>query len=157
MNKFELRVDAATNTLTISADFAKKASNIDSKEYRKLCEWRRDNPGLNIKQRTHDSGNRYTYADMKKALRNIDENGKLIESFNLVLEISKNEKAPYAYVYNWFKKQMNAAKNEKLNEKKAAAENNKQILQKELENLEKGISFKTSVADEDKELVEDNV
>lgn len=57
------KFDAALDTLTISADFAKKASVVNSKEYRLLCELRRENSGLVVKQRTHVASKRYTYME----------------------------------------------------------------------------------------------
>lgn len=58
MTKFDCRFDATTNTLFISADFAKKASNVNSREYRYLCEKRRENPTMIVKQRTRIASNR---------------------------------------------------------------------------------------------------
>lgn len=39
---------------------------------------------------------------MKAKLRSIDGNGKLVEAFDLVLKISKNESSPYMYLRKWF-------------------------------------------------------
>lgn len=161
MTKFDApRYDASRNTLTISVSFAKKASNPSSREYRYLCEMRRENPGLKVQQRTRDTSARLTYKDMETRLRRVDKNGNLVKAFNLVKEIAKTEDAPYAYVYNWYKKQMEAIKAEKENEKKASAPN-KEELMKQLEMLTAGISCDTSVdveemeAEEEYEEVED--
>lgn len=56
----------------------------------------------------------------------------------------------YAFVYNWYKKQMDAIKAEKENEKKASAPN-KEELMKQLEMLTAGISVDTSVDVEEME------
>lgn len=140
MKKSDCRFDAAANALFISADFAKKASNIRSAEYRFLCNERQKNPTMKIIVRTHTSGNRLTYKDMETRLRRIDKNGKLVEAFNLVKEIAKTEKSPYNFVYSWYKTQMETAKAEKQNEKKASVPN-KEDLMKKLAELTSAISY----------------
>lgn len=150
MKKFDARFEASQNTLFISADFAKKASNTRSAEYRHLCELLRNNPGMKIEKRTRIASNRLTYKDMETRLRRIDKNGKLVEAFKLVIEIAKTEKSPYAFVANWYKKQMDAIKAEKENEKKASAPN-KEDLMKKLAELTAGISVDTSVEVEEME------
>ena len=140
MKKSDFVFNAALNTATISADFAKKASNIRSAEYRFLCNERQKNPTMNIVVRTHTSGNRLTYKDMETRLRRIDKNGKLVEAFNLVKEIAKTEKSPYTFVYNWYKAQMETTKAEKENEKKASTPN-KEDLMKKLAELTSAISY----------------
>lgn len=155
MKKNDFVFNAALNTLTISAAFAKKASNVNSMEYRKLVELRRNNPSLIVKQRTHESGNRLTYKDMEVRLHRIDKNGKLVEAFKIVKEIAKTEAAPYTYVYNWFKAQMEAAKEEKQAEKKAS-EVSKEDLKKKLVELTSGISYNaTADVEDDMEMEED--
>lgn len=159
MKKSDFVVNVALNTATISVEFSKKASNPNSAEYRFLCNERRKNPTMTIVVRTHTSGNRLTYKDMEAKLRQIDENGKLVEAFKLVKELSKDETAPYSFVYNWFKKQMEAAKAEKKNEKKASTATSKEDMKKKLKELEGGISFKSSTpadAEEDMEQEEDH-
>lgn len=151
MKKFDCRFEATSNTLFISADFAKKASNIRSAEYRFLCNERQKNPTMKIIVRTHTSGNRLTYKDMETRLRRIDKNGKLVEAFNLVKEIAKTEKSPYNFVYSWYKKQMETAKAEKENEKKASTPN-KEDLMKKLAELTSAISYD---AEEDVEMEEE--
>ena len=150
MKKFDCRFEASLNTLYISADFAKKASNTNSAEYRHLCELLRNNPGMKIEKRTRLAGNRLTYKDMEARLRRIDKNGKLVEAFKLVIEIAKTEDAPYAYVYNWYKSQMNAIKADKENEKKASTPS-KEDMMKKLAELTAGISVDTSVEVEEME------
>lgn len=145
MTKFDVRFDATTNTLFISTDFAKKASNVNSREYRYLCEKRRENPTLNVKQRTRTASKHLKYKEMEAKLRQIDANGKLVEAFNLVKKIAKTEDAPYAYVYNWYKKQMETAQAEKKDEKKASTATSKDDMKKQLEELTSDIAYNTSV------------
>ena len=149
MKKFDVRFDATSNTLYISADFAKKASDTYSAEYRYLRDLLAKNPTMKVEKRSRMANNRLTYKDMEIRLRRIDKNGNLVEAFKLVKEIAKTEKSPYNYVYNWFKAQMDAVKAEKENEKKASAPNKEDMLKK-LAELEGGISLDTSVeAEED--------
>lgn len=150
MKKFDARFEASLNTLFISADFAKKASNTRSAEYRHLCELLRNNPGMKIVKRTRIASNRLTYKDMETRLRRVDKNGKLVEAFKLVIEIAKTEKSPYAFVANWYKKQMDAIKAEKENEKKASTPS-KEDMMKKLAELTAGISVDTSVEVEEME------
>ena len=150
MKKFDARFEATSNTLFISADFAKKASNTRSAEYRHLCELLRNNPGMKIEKRTRIASNRLTYKDMETRLRRVDKNGKLVEAFKLVVEIAKTEKSPYAFVANWYKKQMDAIKAEKENEKKASTPS-KEDMMKKLAELTAGISVDTSVEVEEME------
>ena len=150
MKKFDARFEASQNTLFISADFAKKASNTRSAEYRHLCELLRNNPGMKIEKRTRIASNRLTYKDMETRLRRVDKNGKLVEAFKLVVEIAKTEKSPYAFVANWYKKQMDAIKAEKENEKKASTPS-KEDMMKKLAELTAGISVDTSVEVEEME------
>ena len=150
MKKFDARFEASKNTLFISADFAKKASNTRSAEYRHLCELLRNNPGMKIEKRTRIASNRLTYKDMETRLRRVDKNGKLVEAFKLVVEIAKTEKSPYAFVANWYKKQMDAIKAEKENEKKASTPS-KEDMMKKLAELTAGISVDTSVEVEEME------
>jgi len=154
MKKFDCRFEASLNTLYISADFAKKASNTNSAEYRHLCELLRNNSGMKIEKRTRLASNRLTYKEMEARLRRIDKNGKLIEAFKLVIEIAKTEDATYAYVYNWYKSQMNAIKAEKENEKKASASSKEDML-KQLAELTAGISCDASAAEGEMELEEE--
>ena len=154
MKKFDARYEASLNTLFISADFAKKASNTSSAEYRYLCELLRNNPSMKVEKRTHTSGNRLNYKDMETRLRRIDKNGKLVEAFKLVKEIAKTESSPYNHVYKWYKAQMDAVKAEKENEKKASTSNTEEM-KKKLAELTAEISLDTSVEVEELEMEEE--
>ena len=63
--------DAITNTLTLAADFAKKASQLNSPEYRIVKQFRAENPGLTITKRTSaakhsHAGNKYSDMGQQK-------------------------------------------------------------------------------------------
>ena len=48
--------DAITNTVTISKDFARKASQLNSPEYKALLQLRNDNPNIKIIMREGNKG-----------------------------------------------------------------------------------------------------
>jgi len=154
MKKFDVRFEATSNTLFISADFAKKASDTNSAEYRHLRELLAKNPTMKVVKRTRVTSNRLTYKDMETRLRRIDKNGKLVEAFKLVKEIAKTESSPYNHVYKWYKAQMDAVKAEKENEKKASASNTEEM-KKKLAELTAEISLDTSVEVEELEMEEE--
>ena len=154
MKKFDCRFEATSNTLFISADFAKKASDTNSAEYRHLRDLLAKNPGMKVEKRTRVTSNRLTYKDMEARLRRIDKNGKLVEAFKLVKEIAKTESSPYTYVYKWYKAQMDAVKAEKASKKKAFT-SNAEDMKKMLAELTAEISLDTSVEVEELEMEEE--
>ena len=154
MKKFDVRFEATSNTLFISADFAKKARNTSSAEYRHLRELLAKNPTMKVVKRTRVTSNRLTYKDMETRLRRIDKNGKLVEAFKLVKEIAKTESSPYNHVYNWYKAQMDAVKAEKESEKKASTSNTEEM-KKKLAELTAGIARDTSVDVEELDMEEE--
>lgn len=95
--------DALTNTLTISASFAKKASKVGSLEYNVILKLRHDFPNLTIKQEAKREGKKsITFAQMEAFIamhRNADELTKL---FNSVRKLSRVQPMPYKYVKTWF-------------------------------------------------------
>ena len=154
MKKFDCRFKATFNTLFISADFAKKASDTNSAEYRHLRELLAKNPSMKVEKRTRDANKRLNYKDMETRLRRIDKNGKLVEAFKLVKEIAKTESSPYTYVYKWYKDQMDAVKAEKASEKKAST-SNVEDMKKKLAELTAGIARDTSVDVEELDMEEE--
>ena len=95
--------DALTNTLTISASFAKKASKVGSLEYNVILKLRHDFPNLTIKQEAKREGKKsITFAQMEAFIalhRNADELTKL---FNSVRMLSRIQPMPYKYVKTRF-------------------------------------------------------
>jgi len=146
--------EAASNTLFITSDFAKKVSNPQSREYRWLNNMRHENLGMKVEVNSRKSSNRLTYKEMETRLHRVDKNGNLVKAFALVVEIAKTEKSPYAYAYNWYKKQMEAIKEEKENEKKASA-SSMEDMKKQLAELTSGIAYDTSADVEEAELEEE--
>ena len=95
--------DALTNTLTISASFAKKASKVGSLEYNVILKLRRDFPNLTIVQEEKKEGKKsITYAQME-AFIGLTRNAKeLTALFERVKKLSRVQPMPYKYVKTWF-------------------------------------------------------
>ena len=98
--------DALTNTLTMTASFAKKASQLNTPEYKTLLQLRLDNPGMKIEKATPKaSSNRpvsIPFAKMEEYIAQCRDSQKRLEAFNKVKALSKIQTSPYAYVRTWF-------------------------------------------------------
>ena len=98
--------DAITNTLTMSNSFAKKASQLNTPEYKILLQLRLDNPGMKIEKATPKaSSNRpvsITFAKMEGFIAQCRDSQKRLEAYNKVKALSKIQASPYAYVRTWF-------------------------------------------------------
>lgn len=107
------RVDFAKMTLTMTADFAKKAYDPTTEEYEILTRLQRDFPRLRIVRKTHRSpktanpAKGLTYERMEKYI-NLHENaGELLDLFQKVQSAGRG----YPYVKAWFVKQFPNYKN----------------------------------------------
>ena len=117
-----------TNTLTITAGFAKKLQDTGSNEYALLRKLRADFPGLIVRSKTHKTPTRYrtnsneeyarnptktlTYKNMEGFMNALPE----AERYLVVYDFAKNEAsklntAPYAVVRRWFVAQFPAFRN----------------------------------------------
>ena len=98
--------DALTNTLTMTASFAKKASQLNTPEYKTLLQLRLDNPGMKIEKATPKaSSNRpvsIPFAKMEDFIAQCRDSQKRLNAFNKVKALSKIQASPYAYVRTWF-------------------------------------------------------
>ena len=98
--------DALTNTLTISATFAKKASQLNTNEYNILRQLRLDNPGMKIEKASPKaSSNRpvsITFPQMESFIAQCRDSVKRLDAYNKVKALSKIQASPYAYVRKWF-------------------------------------------------------
>lgn len=95
--------DAFTNTLTVSASFAKKASRVGSLEYNTILKLRRDFPDLTIRQEEKKEGKKgISFAQMEGFIgmhRNAEER---LKTFEQVKKLSRVQAMPYKYVKSWF-------------------------------------------------------
>lgn len=98
--------DALTNTLSLTTSFAKKASQLNTPEYKILLQLRLDNPGMKIEKATPKaSSNRpvsIPFAKMEGFIAQCPNSQERLAAFNKVKALSKIQTSPYAYVRTWF-------------------------------------------------------
>ena len=98
--------DAITNTLTMTASFAKKASQLNTPEYHIVRQLRSDNSGMKIeKSAAKTPANRplnITFAKMEEFIKQCRDSKDRLEAFKKVKSLSKIQASPYKYVKTWF-------------------------------------------------------
>ena len=98
--------DAITNTLTMTASFAKKASQLNTPEYNTVRQLRLDNPGMKIEKASPKaSSNRpvsIPFAKMEDFISLCANSEERLEVFAKIRALSKIQASPYAYVRKWF-------------------------------------------------------
>ena len=97
--------DALTNTVTISKDFARKASQLNTPEYKTLLQLRNDNPNLKIVLRESakaQNGSGITFKQMEAFIKQCRDSESRIEVYERVKALSKVQRSPYKYVKDWF-------------------------------------------------------
>ena len=101
--------DVISNTLTMTATFAKKASQLNTPEYRTVQQLRRDNPDLNIvmadKKANENRPLRITFQMMEDFISQCSDSKQRLEAFRRVKAMSKIQSSPYQYVKTWFLEQ----------------------------------------------------
>ena len=96
--------DAINNTVTISASFAKKASQVGSDEYDIMLKLRKDYPNLKVVKEEKTAKKQLTYKEMAEFIslhRNGDE---LKKAFEATKTLSRFHSMPYTFVKAWFEK-----------------------------------------------------
>ena len=97
--------DPITNILTISAPFAKKASQVGSAEYDIMLKLRKDYPTLKVQREEKTKKEQLTYKEME-AFINLHRNKvDLLNAFKGAKTLSKFHSMPYSFVKGWFTKQ----------------------------------------------------
>lgn len=144
--------DPITNSLTMTAAFAKKASQLNTAEYNIVRQLRNDNPGMKIEKSAAKAlSNRplnITFAKMEEYIKQCRDSKDRLEAFKKVKTLSKIQASPYKYVKTWFlnnyanyseQPEFDAegfvivkTKSEMEAEKKAAAETQEQTFEKVL-------------------------
>ena len=98
--------DAIKNTLTITKAFSKKASVLNSPEYRILLQLRKDNPGMQInlaeKQESSNQATRLTYKQMEAFIDQCADADERLATFEKIKSLSKVQNSPYMFVRDWF-------------------------------------------------------
>ena len=132
-NKKGYKLDFAHQTITLTADFAEKANNPGSAEYRLLHQFQHDFPTLEIVRKTHATPSHYHNSDGSTTTRN-KHNGltyermeqficalspkddtDYLEAFYAVREKAEDMcVSPYAAVSAWFMKQFPAFRSNPL-------------------------------------------
>ena len=96
--------DSITNTVTISASFAKKASQVGSAEYDIMLKLRKDYPNLKVVKEEKTAKKQLTYKEMADFIslhRNSDE---LMKAFESAKTLSRFHSMPFTFVKAWFEK-----------------------------------------------------
>ena len=97
--------DALTNTLTISASFAKKASKVGSLEYGIILKLRHDFPDLTIQQEAkREAEKKLNYHQMEEFIDMHRNASELRATFEKVKKLSHIQSMPCRYVKNWFER-----------------------------------------------------
>ena len=95
--------DPMSNTLTISASFAKKASKVGSLEYNIILKLRKDFPDLTIQQEAKKEGKKgLSFVQMENFIAMHRNAKELASLFEKVKKLSRVQPMPYKYVRTWF-------------------------------------------------------
>lgn len=98
--------DAITNTLTMTASFAKKASQLNTPEYNTVRQLRLDNPGMKIEKAIRKTPSNQpmnaTFAQMEGFIAKCANSKERLDVFEKIKALSKIQASPYAYVRKWF-------------------------------------------------------
>ena len=98
--------DAITNTLTMIASFAKKASQLNTPEYNTVRQLRLDNPGMKIEKAIRKTPSNQpmnaTFAQMEGFITKCANSEERLDVFEKIKALSKIQASPYAYVRKWF-------------------------------------------------------
>ena len=98
--------DVVNNTLTVSAAFLKKASQLNTPEYMIVKQLRADNPGMTIvKAEKRSCENRpvnITFKKMEEFIGLCADSEERKKAFAKVKALSKIQASPYKYVKTWF-------------------------------------------------------
>ena len=98
--------DAITNTLTMTASFAKKASQLNTPEYNTVRQLRLDNPGMKIEKAIRKTPSNQpmnaTFAQMEGFIAKCANSEERLDVVEKIKALSKIQASPYAYVRKWF-------------------------------------------------------
>lgn len=99
-------INFAANTVTITKEFQKRASDMTSKEYQTLAKLRTDFPSMRVLVKSvrtrKNPSSRLTYDKMVKYLSCQPNAAVLLNMFTNTREQSKSQRNPYLYVKEWF-------------------------------------------------------
>lgn len=96
--------DVINNTVTISATFAKKASQVGSAEYEIMLKLRKDHPKMKVLKEEKTGKQQLTYKTMEEFIKLHRNSDKLLKAFTGAKTLSKFHSMPYSFVKGWFTK-----------------------------------------------------
>lgn len=101
--------DALNNTLTMTKAFARKASQLNTSEYKTLLQLRNDNPGMKIvmkesnnKSASKNTASGITFKQMETFISQCRDSEPRLNTYERVKALSKVQRSPYKYVKDWF-------------------------------------------------------
>ena len=94
--------DAINNTVTISASFAKKASQVGSAEYDIMLKLRKDYPNLKVVKEEKTGKAQITYKTMEEFIALHRNSAELLNEFAGAKTLSKFHSMPFTFVKKWF-------------------------------------------------------
>jgi hypothetical protein len=107
--KKEYKMNFATQTITITKEFAEKMLETNSEEANFVKNLREVCPDLKIKYKTHKGSKNatkgLTYDKMRNYIMLYSNAGELLVLFEKVVTIGNLQNNSFAYVYKWFKSQ----------------------------------------------------
>ena len=133
--KKNYNVNYESNTVTLTADFLRKASTLGTKEYNEMMQLRRDLTGFTFVKATASTTNRkanaaknMNYKNMQAYIEasaaNAEEAAAKIATFEKVQRLSKIQSNPFKYVLDWFNKEYPDCKPACEKKNSAATSNN---------------------------------
>lgn len=97
--------DAINTVLTITKDFARRASQLNSPEYKKMLQLRRDYPSLEIVMREgtkKQAASGISFKQMEGFIEQCRDAANRLATYERVKALSKVQRSPYKYVKEWF-------------------------------------------------------
>lgn len=101
--------NALKNILTVSAAFLKRASVLNSPEYKIILKCRHDNPGVQIVSAEHKNKparKSITFKQMEAYIAIFDDEHQTLKArFDKIKQMAQIQASPYKYVKTWFEAQ----------------------------------------------------
>ena len=97
--------DAINTVLTIPKDFARKASQLNSPEYKTMLQLRRDYPNLEIVMREgtkKQAASGISFKQMEEFIKQCRDSESRMGTYERVKALSKVQRSPFKYVKEWF-------------------------------------------------------
>lgn len=98
--------DIFTNTLIITKEFERKASHINSTEYRTLLTYRQEHSNLTVSywKESHTRKSGISYRDMEKYIELYPDKAERLNQFEAMKKYAKATGKAYPFMKEWFSK-----------------------------------------------------